>query len=164
MQQQAYGTFQGDPIRTGDELMYSEWGEVVGVRETNATTRGRSVVVGMRNATTRGSSVVVGEHEACLQRPQQVRFVHVQQVIVPALVVSGSVRYSTLTWLYSCRLLKSIRSRVWVITSDVNDAELLMPSREFWLLMPSRDFFGKKTTLSRDSRQASASRVDTLGN
>ena len=143
------------------------------MRETNATTRGRSVVVGMRNATTRGSSVVVGEHEACLQRPQQVRFVHVQQVIVPALVVSGSVRYSTLTWLYSCRLLKSIRSRVWVITSDVNDAELLMPSREFWLLMPSRDFwllmpsrdfFGKKTTLSRDSRQASASRVDTLGN
>ena len=33
------------------------------------------------------------------------------------------------------------------IISNVNDAEILMPSRDFWFLMPSRDFhFRKKKT------------------
>ena len=36
-----------------------------------------------------------------------------------------------------------------VITSDVNDAELLMPSRDFWLLMPSRDFHFRKKKRAR---------------
>ena len=31
-----------------------------------------------------------------------------------------------------------------VVTSDVNDAELLMPSRDFLFLMPSRDFHFRK--------------------
>ena len=38
----------------------------------------------------------------------------------------------------------------WVHISDVNDSELLIPSRDFWFLMPSRDFhFRKKTSPSR---------------
>ena len=48
--------------------------------------------------------------------------------------------------------------RIWVITSDVNDAELLMPSRDF--------HFWKKNEPepSQDSSQTSPSRVETLGN
>ena len=54
-----------------------------------------------------------------------------------------------------------------VYTRDINDAELLMPSRDYWFLMPSRDFhFRRKneTRPSRDSNKTCPSRVDTLGN
>ena len=36
-----------------------------------------------------------------------------------------------------------------VLTRDVNDAQLLMPRRDFWLLMPSRDFHFRKKKQTR---------------
>ena len=36
-----------------------------------------------------------------------------------------------------------------IYTSDVNDAELLMPSRDSWFLMPSRDFHFRKKKIAR---------------
>ena len=48
-----------------------------------------------------------------------------------------------------------------VMTSDVNDAELLMPSRDFWFLMPNRDFhFRKKTSPSRTETLAKRDRAE----
>ena len=52
-----------------------------------------------------------------------------------------------------------------VVDRDVNDAELLMPSRDYWFLMPRRDFhFRNKNEPmpSRDSSQTSPSRAETL--
>ena len=54
---------------------------------------------------------------------------------------------------------------IWVPTSDVNDAELLMPSRDFWFLIWGRDFhFREKNEPepSRDSIQTSPSRIETF--
>ena len=54
---------------------------------------------------------------------------------------------------------------MYVCNSDVNDAELFMPSRDFWFLMPSHDFYfreKKETELSRYSSQKSLRRTETL--
>ena len=47
-------------------------------------------------------------------------------------------------------------------TSDVYDAEILMPSLDFWLMMPSRDFHfrKKKTSPSRDETLAKRARAE----
>ena len=44
------------------------------------------------------------------------------------------------------RVTESWYSKSMIVTRDVNDAELLMPSRDYWFLIPSRDFHfrGKK--------------------
>ena len=58
-----------------------------------------------------------------------------------------------------------IKYKLLVVTRDVNDAELLMPSRDYWFLMPSRDFhFRKKNEPmpSRDFSKTSPSRTETL--
>ena len=67
--------------------------------------------------------------------------------------------------LYWLTVSSHIKYKLLVLTRDVNDAELLMPSRDYWYLMPSRDFhFRKKNEPrpSRDSSQPSPSRTDTL--
>ena len=51
------------------------------------------------------------------------------------------------------REIYSLRQSVY--TSDVNDAEILMPSRDFWLMMPSRVFH------FRNKKRA---RAETLAN
>ena len=53
----------------------------------------------------------------------------------------------------------------YIHTRDVNDAELFMPSRDYWFLMPSRDFHlrNKNEPMpSRDSSKTSPSRTETL--
>ena len=48
-----------------------------------------------------------------------------------------------------------------VYTSDVNDAELLMPSRDYCFLMPSREFhFRKKTSPCRTETLAKRARAE----
>ena len=48
-----------------------------------------------------------------------------------------------------------------VLIRDVNDAELLMPSRDYWFLMPSRDFhFQKKTSPGRAETLAKRARSE----
>ena len=47
------------------------------------------------------------------------------------------------------------------MTMDVNDAELLMPSRDYCFLMPSRDFhFRKKTSPGQAESLAKRARAE----
>ena len=50
-------------------------------------------------------------------------------------------------YMYIYISLYTIQYSIYLYTRDVNDAEILMPSRDYWFLMPSRYFhFRKKTS------------------